>query len=35
MSNSAKEQIAINKYGQKMFIEAEVFIGKKIVKHGI
>jgi FkbM family methyltransferase len=35
MSNSAKEQIVINKYGQKMFIEAEDFIGKKILKHGI
>ena len=35
MSNSAKEQIVINKYGQKMFIEAGDFIGKKIVKHGI
>jgi FkbM family methyltransferase len=35
MSNISKEQIVVNKYGQKMFIEAEDFIGKKIVKHGI
>lgn len=35
MSNISKEQIVINKYSQKMFIEAENFIGKKFVKHGI